>query len=137
MMLYNNGRGRWFNKTTPDYFTYIKPFDLHRYREINKSLNELRILKDIIFRGKNRDQQKQKRLFDIFLDKQFLLMENIYSIQNIIPPRYTTRLEDDTAYIHDITTDMIRELGDFLKKTSSNPVTTVYGIVSNNFDNIV
>lgn len=114
----------------PTHFKYIRRYDHNRYTVINQMISDLTTLKDRIAR-KETNEQKQKRLFSIFLDNQNKLMEEIYSIEQILPPKHLKQLQKDTTRIHDYTVNMIKDLANVLKKRGYH--IPEYGVVANNF----
>lgn len=114
----------------PTHFKYIRRYDHNRYTVINQMISDLTTLKDRIGR-KETNEQKQKRLFSIFLDNQNKLMEEIYSIEQILPPKHLKQLHKDTTRIHDYTVNMIKDLANVLKKRGYH--IPEYGVVANNF----
>lgn len=114
----------------PTHFKYIRRYDHNRYTVINQMISDLTTLKDRIAR-KETNEQKQKRLFSIFLDNQNKLMEEIYSIEQILPPKHLKQLHKDTTRIHDYTVNMVKDLANVLKKRGYH--IPEYGVVANNF----
>ncbi len=111
------------------YFNYIRKYDEDRYHTINQSIDDIIRLKTKILTMK--DEHTQKRLFTIFLDKQNTLMDIIYSIQNILPPKLLKKYNKDTFYIHEMSVDMIKSLAIVLKKRGYHM--PEYGVMGNNF----